>query len=80
MVVVDTTNFDFEIRGANPVCGNTTTAFAAIPPINNGWNYDWYFNDTLRASSLSPISNINFNYDTTYTVTLIASNNGCKDS
>ena len=80
IVVVDTTYFDFEIRGANPVCGNTTTAFAAIPPINSGWKYDWYFNDTLRASSLTPFSSINFNYDTTYTVTLIASNNGCKDS
>ncbi len=80
IVVVEPTNFDFAITSANPVCGNSATTFEALPDLTSGWKYRWFFNDTLLASGFEPSVTVKFRYDTLYTATLIADNNGCSDT
>ncbi len=79
ITVVDKPVFDFK-SSQTTICGNTPDTLTA----NNagtGWNYTWYFNDSYQYNNYGSSSVIHqFNYDTTYTVKMIAYNNGCSDT
>lgn len=74
-------NFDFVSTPSARVCGNEPVTFTASPA-TAGWTYYWYFNDTLFNNGWWYGSSVvqKFRYDTTYTVKLIAVNNGCSDT
>lgn len=80
ITVVDKPKFDFTSLSGTNICGNTPVNFHATPAAS-GWNYYWYFNDSWGwYNNYSANLTYQFNYDTTYTVKLIAFNSGCSDT
>jgi len=80
VVVVDKPKFDFSSLNGTEICGNTPVTFSATPAAS-GWAYYWYFNDQISYYNyLNSSISYQFNYDTTYTVTLIVDNSGCRDT
>lgn len=78
--VVDKPKFDFTSLNGTEICGNTPFNMQATP-IVSGYNYYWYFNDTTFYNYYGQGTlNLQLNYDTTYTVKLIAENHGCADT
>ncbi len=80
ITVVDKPAFDFTVQNGTTVCGNTPTTFVATPAAG-GWNYFWSFNNSYAYSYYGNAAvTTKFDYDTTYTVMMIASNSGCADT
>lgn len=80
IVVVDKPAFDFTSKQGTTICGNTPDTITATPAAG-GWNYYWSFNNDYSVSYYGNSTVITqFNYDTTYTVSLFTENNGCRDT
>ncbi len=80
VVVVDKPVFDFTSQSGTVICGNMPDTFVATPALAN-WSYYWSFNEE-NSPYLYGYSTIiqQFNYDTTYTVKMIAGSYGCYDT
>lgn len=80
VVVVDKPKFDFTSNQGTTICGNTPDTLTATPSLG-GWYYSWSFNNDYSWNYYGNSTIIKqFTYDTTYTVTMIASNYGCRDT
>jgi gliding motility-associated-like protein len=80
VIVVDKPGFDFTSKSGTVICGNTPDTLVATPALG-GWSYYWSFNDEYTNYYYGNSTIIKqFNYDTTYTVKMIAVNNSCSDT
>ena len=81
VVVVDKPVFDFTSSSGTIICGNTPVTLVATPALS-GWGYYWSFNDDYPDYYYQNGTIVKqFNYDTTYTVKMIAMNTyGCTDT
>ena len=77
--VIDRPKFDFVSKSGTTVCGNTPDTFA-VTPAGTGWYFQWKFNDDYDYSNYYNTLVKKFNYDTVYTVQLIATNGRCADT
>lgn len=79
--VIEMPVFDISVNGSNIICGNTPTNFS-VTPAPYGWYYNWNFGDYDNGYFNYGSSTITqrFDYDTTYSVRVIATNNGCYDT
>jgi gliding motility-associated-like protein len=73
---------DFTSQQGTTICGNTPVTFTATSPTNNlGSNWLWLVNNQyVSSTSYNSQFVYQFTTDTTYTITLIASNSGCRDT
>ena len=80
IAVVDKPIFDFTSRQGTTICGNTPDTLTATPALG-GWSYYWSFNNDYSNYYYGNSTIVKqFTYDTTYTVTMIAANSGCRDT
>lgn len=80
ITVVDKPVFDFTSRQGTTICGNTPDTLTATPSLS-GWTYNWSFNNDYFNYYYGNSTIVKqFNYDTTYSVVMIASNYGCADT
>ena len=78
--VVDKQVFDFTSRQGTTICGNTPDTLTATPALG-GWYYYWSFNSNYAYNYYGNATIVHqFNYDTTYTVMMVAENSGCRDT
>lgn len=79
--VIEIPVFDISVKGGTTICGNTPTTFS-VSPAPYAWNFGWDFGSAYNISSNYGNSSITvkFSHDTTYTVRMIAYNNGCRDT
>jgi gliding motility-associated-like protein len=76
--LVDKPNFDFTAVEGTTVCGNNpVTIKATAAP---GWQFYWLFSDYRNYRAGSSTFTRQFDYDTTYTVRIIAYNGNCRDT
>lgn len=61
------------------VCGNATINFLPAQQ-NSNWTYYWSFGDAGYYYNYSGQTTHQYNYDTTYTVSLIVQNGACRDT
>ena len=73
---------DFSSPQGTTICGNTPVTFTITSPTNNrGTDHYWLINDRYGYGSYYGSQLVyQFTADTTYSITLIASNNGCRDT
>ncbi|MBC7889628.1 MAG: PKD domain-containing protein [Ferruginibacter sp.] len=80
VIVVNKPVFDFISKQGTTICGNTPDTITATPALG-GWYYYWSFNADNSGYYYGNSTIIKqFSYDTTYTVTMIAVNSGCRDT
>jgi len=80
VAVVDKPVFDFTSKQGTTICGNTPDTLNATPALG-GWYYYWSFNSSYAYNYYGNATIVHqFNYDTTYTVMLVAENSGCRDT
>ncbi len=80
ITIVDKPSFDFTSKQGTTICGNTPDTLSATPALS-GWYYHWSFNSNYFYNYYGTSAIMyQFNYDTTYTVMLIAENSGCRDT
>lgn len=77
--VIDLPNFDFAAIEGTTICGNTPVKLSVQPPAFS-WSYRWSFNNVDSNDVYGSNVAKQFYKDTTYTVRLIAYNDGCTDT
>ncbi|MFT3678928.1 MAG: PKD domain-containing protein [Ferruginibacter sp.] len=77
---VDKPDFDFVSKSGTTICGSTPDTINAIPALGT-WTYNWSFNgDSYYGYNSNYTVVKQFDYDTTYTVRMIAVNGSCRDT
>ena len=71
--------FDFTVVGSTTVCGNTPTLFTTSA-VNLNYGYEWFVNDTSIFNLYTYSFEHKFEYDTVYTIKVIASLGSCRDT
>ncbi|MES2429978.1 MAG: PKD domain-containing protein [Bacteroidota bacterium] len=77
--VIEIPAFDFTVKNGTTICGNTPTTFSSTIDAYD-WSYQWMFNNDPYSYNYGSSTVKKFEYDTTYTVRMIASNSGCRDT
>ncbi|UEG50497.1 PKD domain-containing protein [Ferruginibacter lapsinanis] len=77
--VVDVPTFDFSSTSGTTICGNTPVILA-VSPAAYSWSYHWSFNNDYTNDAYGSAVTKKFTNDTTYTVRLISSSEGCQDT